>query len=483
LQKAGVVHVRAPVAPAHMPEQQSDADRQDTPDPPQATMGDLQTPAPLEVSQKPEQQSFAAVQAVSSCLQRFDGSVQMPFAHALVQQAFALRHAPPAGLQVAVPTQTFPAQPSDSPAQQSDGTLQAWVAWAQRGTWQVRFVPLAGQVRPMQQSSLVRHGVLAPPQVGGGVQVPFVHESVPRQHGTVGEQAPLVAPQVAGGTQLTGRGEAAPSGSRHESAPLQQGFVAEQAVPVSAQVAGAVQTLFVHESAPLQHGTPAPQVEPVPAQVAGAVQTFAVQVSAPLQHGTPPAHEDPVPAQVEGAVQAFAPAAPAQAPAKSLQQSVSWRQVAPGPAQAAGAAHFPAAQTSVGVQHAAEAQEVPVAAHAGGGVQIPPEQVSPAVQHRSDAHDVLVAAQVGPGGGGVLDVPDVQAPSANAAATARTVSVGRIERNMASLPGEAIPRNDREKTTAEGESRPPASVFGAAGGRLSHPGGARERDAAHAPPA
>jgi hypothetical protein len=200
LQNAGVVQVAEPDGPEHIPEQHSEADWHDALAPLQASAGDRQTPAPPEVSQRPEQQSLEAVQPWSSCLQRFEGSVQMPFAQVLVQQSAPVVHAAPAALQVAVATQTFPAQPR--PVQQSDGVVQASLACLQAGTWQVRAAPAVGHSRPMQQSALVRHGALATPQVGGGKQVPPVHESVPRQQGTVDEQAPFVAPQVAGATHI-----------------------------------------------------------------------------------------------------------------------------------------------------------------------------------------------------------------------------------------------------------------------------------------
>jgi hypothetical protein len=117
------------------------------------------------VSQWPEQQSWAAAQLAASGLQTFEGCVQMLFAHAFVQQSLLVRQLPPAALQVAVPTQTFPAHPSPSPEQQSDGTVQVPARCEQAGTWQVRVPPLGGQTSPMQQSESRRQGALAAPQV------------------------------------------------------------------------------------------------------------------------------------------------------------------------------------------------------------------------------------------------------------------------------------------------------------------------------
>jgi hypothetical protein len=205
LQNAAVAQVAEPAAPVQNAEQQSAPVRQASPAPPQEMVGDAQT-FPPAASQKPEQQSFAAAQLAESCLQTLEGSVQTPFAQALVQQSALVVQPEPAAPQVAVPTQRFAAQPSPSPAQQSLGTVQACDRCEQAGVWQVRVAPPAGQTRPMQQSPSVRQGALADPQVGGAVQWPEVQESEALQHGTVAEQAPFVALQVAGGTQLAGAG-------------------------------------------------------------------------------------------------------------------------------------------------------------------------------------------------------------------------------------------------------------------------------------
>jgi hypothetical protein len=300
--------------------------------------------------------------------------------------------------------------------------------------------------------------------VGGGVQVPFVHESEPLQQGTVGEQLPFVAPQVAGGTQVAGA-VPAPSGSTQESAPLQQATVPEQTALVAAQVAGGVQTLLVQESAPLQQGTSGgEQVAPLPAQTAGAVH-FAgapVQVSAELQHSADEAQVEPVPLHRVGTVQTLLPTAPAQAPTAPLQQSESATQEEPVPAQDEGTVQVPAAQTSPLVQHGSEAQEVPVAAQVGAGVAHRwvvrlqnPEVQSAASPHPTPSAQVFPSArQVAPpqstpvsvpfftasvqvGGGGGFEPPDfpVHAPRSRAAATTRTVNAGRTARDMVFSPG------------------------------------------------
>lgn len=352
----------------------------------------------------------------ASGLHWFAGWVHTPFAQELVQQVVDERQAVPAGSQVAVETQVFPAQPSDSPAQQSVGRVQEPERCEQAGAWQVRVPAPAGQTRPTQQSPSPVHGALALPQVGGGVQVPFVHESELLQQGTVGEQAPLVAPQVAGGTQVVVPSR---SGSTHESAPLQQGTVPVHCAPVAAQAAGGVQRLFVQESAPLQQGTDGgEQVLPLPAQTAGAVHLFGVPVqpSAGLQQSASVVQVEPVPAHAVGFVQTLLPTAPAHAPARPLQQSESCVQAEPVPAQAAGTVHFPPAQTFSCTQQGSEAQEAPVAAQVGGG-----------------------------GGGGVPpdDFP-LQAPRARAAASARTACAGRKARDMDVLPEATLPEQPRE---------------------------------------
>lgn len=409
LQNAAVVQVAAPAGPLHIAEQQSVPMVQESPAPAHDTVGDTQVW--LVGSQSPEQHSCEVAQVAARSLQSVTGTVQTLFAQEFVQQSLIEVQALPAGEQVAVETHWFPAQPSDSPAQQSAGTEQDPPECEQAGTWQVRVAPPAGQRRPMQQSPSVRQGALALPQVGGGVQVPFVHESEPLQQGTVGEQVPFVAPQVVGGTQAAGA-VPAPSGSTQESAPLQQPTVPEQTSLVAAQVAGAVQTLFVHESAPLQQGTSGgEQVAPVPAQTAGAVhfRGAPVQVSAGLQQLASEVQVEPVPLHRVGTVQTLLPTAPAQAPTAPLQHSESVTHGEPVPTQDEGTVHVSAAQTSVAPQHGSEAQDAPVAAQVGGG---------------------------GGGGGGLepLDFP-VHAPSSRAAATTRTLNAGRAARDMVFSPG------------------------------------------------
>jgi hypothetical protein len=412
LQNAAVAQVAAPAGPVQKAEQQSAPLVQGAPLWPQETVGEAHTPAPPEPSQKPEQQSFPAAQASESCLHTFDGSVQTPLAHAFVQQSALPVQAWPAGQQVAEPTHTLPAQPSPSPAQQSPGTVHAPDRCEQAGTWQVRVAPPDGQTSPMQQSPSVRQGALAEPQLGGGTQVPEVHESDALQHGTDAEQPPFVAAQVAGGTQVAGA-VPAPSGSTHESAPLQQGTVPVQGPPVAAQVAGAVQTLPVQASAALQQGTEGGEhVAPVPAQVAGAVQTLlpGAPAQAPpkrLQQSASTVQEDPVPAQVAGSVQTLLPAAPAQAPAKLVQQSAS------------------------------TVQEDPVPWHVAGTAQRLPAQTSVAEQHGSVAQDPPAFAQVAAVVGAWLDPPLHDARTREApSAKARAENVGRAERNMSSSPGD-----------------------------------------------
>ncbi len=111
LQKVPAAQVLLPIGPVHIAEQQSAPFTQLAPADRQTVVGEAHTPEPLEVSQNPEQQSAAAVQEVERSLQVFAGSVQTPFAHAFVQQSALVRQLPPAALQVAVPTQVFPAQP------------------------------------------------------------------------------------------------------------------------------------------------------------------------------------------------------------------------------------------------------------------------------------------------------------------------------------------------------------------------------------
>jgi hypothetical protein len=260
--------------------------------------GEAQRPAAR--SQNPEQQSASCPHERNSSAQVPSGSVQTPFAQALVQQVAPERQVPPAAVHAAGSTQRPPAQAVSSAWQQSDGAVQPVPS---RGMHAFAVQPFApSQENPMQQSSDVPHAAAGPPQEAGGTQLPAVQLSPELQHGVVASQpAPLLATHWAGPTQRP---------ASQVSAPLQHGS-AVQSPPVFAQLAGAVQTSAVHVSAPLQQRRAPAQLAPVPAQASVAASQTSVPglhaasggVASAPQQGTEPAQLAPIPAHVDGAMQ------------------------------------------------------------------------------------------------------------------------------------------------------------------------------------
>jgi hypothetical protein len=109
--------------------------------------GEAQRPAAR--SQNPEQQSASCPHERNSSAQVPSGSVQTPFAQALVQQVAPERQVPPAAVHAAGSTQRPPAQAVSSAWQQSDGTVQPVPP---RGMHAFAVQPFApSQKNPMQQ--------------------------------------------------------------------------------------------------------------------------------------------------------------------------------------------------------------------------------------------------------------------------------------------------------------------------------------------